>query len=145
MCVCVCVYIYTHTHKVTWLIQPNSLSCQWSLQYSNCIPSRWLMGKIHHPPKEDVPGMTLNCSWWWGCSSGDQGRWSIPSLLLLSGSFWLGVDVSVRVPPVGQIKLQSFIKDYYYQFRWNHTTMFKSFILDRNTWYPIIMHKKPKK
>ena len=36
--------------------------------------------------------MTLNCVWWWDWSLRVWGMWSIPSLPLLSGLFWIRIQ-----------------------------------------------------
>ena len=70
-------------------------------------------------------------SWVWQLTASDGEApflkiwrvWSSYSLPLLPGTLWIVVVVSLKVPWMGEIDL------------------FKLFVLDRNTWYPITVSK----
>ena len=69
------------------------------LEYVNYIPC-W---EVRSSPKSSVLGMTLNCIWWWGSSSG--------GLSLLPDQLWPRVVILVRIPSIGEIDL---FKEYLY-------------------------------
>ena len=67
---------------------------QWVIEYADCVPG------LKHT-KKGTFGMTLNCIWWVGSSSGDveiDTAW----LRLHPGSLWPRMAVIVRVPVMCQ-------------------------------------------
>ena len=79
------------------LCLPLSSPSWWGFKYNDCTPYKG----IRPSPKMCVLGMTLNCIWWWGSTTGDLGSVEYVSLPLLPGPLWLRVVVTVRVPYIG--------------------------------------------
>ena len=57
--------------------------------------------------KRSVPGIKINCIWWWDSSSKDlrSEEYTFIVITSLTSLNWLGVLVPIRVPSIGQINL----------------------------------------
>ena len=68
----------------------------------SCLNNIWNIN--HCSQTSSILGMILNCTWWWGSSSGDLGSVNYTFIAIID-PFWPWIVVRVRVSSMDQIDL----------------------------------------